>query len=63
MILKRLLDNDMKKKKNLDDLDALGVDIDLDTELIANLWKGKLFGLLILVGIILIASIAYIIVS
>jgi len=61
MILKRLLDNDMKKKENLDDLDALGVDIDLDTELIA--WKAKLFGGLILVGIIAIVSIAYVTVS
>lgn len=61
MILKRLLDNDMKKKKNLDDLDALGVDIDLDTELIA--WKAKFFGLVILLGIIAIVSIAYVTVS
>ena len=55
MILKRLLDNDMKKKENLD---ALGVDIDLD-----NVWKTKHTALLIVVGIVLIVSIAVSVVS
>jgi hypothetical protein len=50
MILKRLLDNDMKKKENLD---ALGVDIDLD-----NVWKTKHTALLLVVGIVLIVAIA-----
>ena len=55
MILKRLLDNDMKKKENLD---ALGVDINLD-----NVWKTKHTALLIVVGIVLIVSIAVSVVS
>jgi hypothetical protein len=50
MILKRLLDNDMKKKENLD---ALGVDINLD-----NVWKTKHTVILLVVGIVLIVSIA-----
>lgn len=55
MILKRLLDNDMKKKENLD---ALGVDIDLD-----NVWKTKHTALLIVVAVVLIVSIAVSVVS
>jgi hypothetical protein len=50
MILKRLLDNDMKKKENLD---ALGIDLDLD-----NVWKTKHTALLLVVGVVLIVTIA-----
>lgn len=55
MILKRLLDNDMKKKENLD---MLGIEIDLD-----NVWKTKHTALLLVVAIVLIVSIAYVTVS
>lgn len=55
MILKRLLDNDMKKKENLD---ALGIEIDLD-----NLWKTKHTVLLLVVGVVLIVTIAVSVVS